>query len=61
MIDKIRCPICGYDVEPYDICENCELQNSNGTDSDKVKGANKITLSEVKQVYGKAKYKYSPC
>ena len=51
MIDKIRCPVCGYDVEPYDICENCEWQNSNGTDTDLVRGTNKMTLSEAREAY----------
>lgn len=51
MIDKIRCPVCGYDVEPYDICENCEWQNSNGTDTDLVRGPNKMTLSEAREAY----------
>ena len=52
-MDKIKCPVCGHDVEPYDICENCEWQNSNGTDTDKVRGPNKMTLSEAREAYKK--------
>lgn len=55
MIKKIRCPVCGHDVEPYDICDECNWQNSNGTDSDKVRGANKMTLSEAKKAYREGK------
>ena len=55
MIKKIKCPVCGYDVEPYDICDRCNWQNSNGTDSDGLKGANKMTLSEAKEAYKNGK------
>lgn len=51
MIKKIECPVCGSKVEPYDICENCEWQNSNGTDTDLVRGPNKMTLSEAREAY----------
>lgn len=30
MIEKIKCPVCGNLVYPYDICDKCDWQNSNG-------------------------------
>ena len=52
--EQIECPICGADVDPYDICDNCEWQNSNGNEVDSaIRGPNKMTYKEAKEAYAK--------
>ncbi|HUM44737.1 MAG TPA: CPCC family cysteine-rich protein [Fervidobacterium sp.] len=50
----IKCPVCGHDVEIFDICDVCGWHNS-GPDErdDDPRGPNKITLGEAKEAYRK--------
>ncbi|WP_315169504.1 CPCC family cysteine-rich protein [Metaclostridioides mangenotii] len=52
----IKCPVCGNEVDMYDICDNCKWQNNgpNEKESD-LKGPNKMTLSEARVVYRNSK------
>lgn len=42
--DTIKCPICGKPVGIFDICENCDWENSGEYNIDG--GAMKMTLEE---------------
>ena len=48
----MQCPVCGEDVEQFDICDNCSWQNSglNEKEAD-LRGANKMTLKEAREAY----------
>jgi C4-type Zn-finger protein len=46
----MKCPVCGEEVDFFDICDNCGWQNS-GTKEGIVKGPNKMTLDEAKEAY----------
>lgn len=48
----LKCPVCGEDVEFFDICETCGWQNRGiGETDDGLKGPNCITLSEARELY----------
>lgn len=53
---KINCPVCNEEVECFDICDNCEYQNSGPyekeTDS---RGPNKMSLNEARKAYKEGK------
>lgn len=50
----LKCPICNHDVEFFDICDNCNYQNSGPNENEKsLKGPNKMTLKEAKGAYKK--------
>ena len=48
-----KCAVCGAQVEPYDICENCGWQDDDiqKINPDSRKGPNKISLNEARQLY----------
>ncbi len=48
----IDCPVCGNEVEIFDICDNCEWENSGEINIDG--GANDITLKEAIDNYSKS-------
>lgn len=51
---EMKCPVCGEDVELFDICDNCKYQNSGPSESlDGPTGPNKMTLREAKEAYRK--------
>ncbi len=51
----INCPVCGESVENYDICENCNWQNSGENENENGPcGPNNITLKEAKDAYIKS-------
>lgn len=46
----IKCPVCGEEVELFDICDNCNYQNNGLNGSlDETLGANKMTLREARE------------
>ncbi len=47
----IKCPVCGEDVEVFDICDNCGWENSGPINIDG--GANEKPLAEYKKEYEK--------
>ncbi|WP_294196097.1 CPCC family cysteine-rich protein [uncultured Clostridium sp.] len=50
----IKCPVCGEEVELFDICDNCNYQNNGLNGSlDETLGANKMTLREAREAYKK--------
>lgn len=51
----MKCPVCGEEVDMFDICDNCNWQNSGPKQSDSnLQGPNKMTLKEAKEVYKKS-------
>ncbi|MEG2919106.1 MAG: CPCC family cysteine-rich protein [Clostridium sp.] len=55
MTDKyiMKCPVCGEEVEFFDICDNCNWQNNGPKDTEDMKGGNRITLKEASGAYKK--------
>lgn len=50
----MKCPVCGNEVEVFDICDKCNYQNSGfKEDLDGPTGPNKMTLREAKEAYKK--------
>ncbi|MDO5096707.1 MAG: CPCC family cysteine-rich protein [Peptostreptococcaceae bacterium] len=49
-VEMMECPVCGAKVEPFDICDTCDWQNSGCGDTG-AKGPNKMTLAEAKAAY----------
>lgn len=50
----MRCPVCGEEVEQFDICDNCGWQNSGPLERETdLKGPNKMTLKEAREAYKK--------
>lgn len=54
--DIIKCPVCGEPVETFDICENCEWENSGLYNIDG--GAMGMTLEEGIRAYREGKPLY---
>ncbi|MFL8713009.1 CPCC family cysteine-rich protein [Clostridioides sp. GD02377] len=50
----MNCPVCGKDVDMFDICDNCNWQNS-GPKEANYKGPNKMSLKEAKEAYERGK------
>lgn len=50
----MKCPVCGEDVDFFDICDNCGWQN-NGPNEKKtdLRGPNEMNLNEAKEAYEK--------
>lgn len=45
---SMKCPVCGEDVEIFDICDNCNWQNNGPEEKESdLQGPNKMTLREV--------------
>lgn len=55
MTDKytMQCPVCGEEVDMFDICDNCNWQNNGSNDNGDIKGGNKMTLKEAREAYKK--------
>ncbi len=50
----IKCPVCGEQVEKFDICDNCDWQNNGEHETNEdLKGPNKTTLKEAIKKYNK--------
>lgn len=50
----MECPVCGNEVDMFDICDNCNYQNSGPEEKlDGPLGPNKMTLREAKEAYKK--------
>lgn len=53
---ELYCPVCETKVEWFDICENCNWQNSGPKENENDPcGPNKISLKEARKVYLKDK------
>ncbi len=51
----MKCPVCGSEVDMFDICDNCNWQNSGPKEKEESKGPNSMTLKEAKEAYQKGK------
>lgn len=52
----MECPVCGHEVGMFDICDNCNYQNSGPNEKlDGPLGSNKMTLREAKKAYKEGK------
>jgi len=50
----MKCPVCGHEVDEFDICDNCDYQNSGFKENENsLRGSNKMTLKEAKEAYKK--------
>ncbi|MBM7836434.1 CPCC family cysteine-rich protein [Clostridium sardiniense] len=49
----MKCPVCGHEVDSFDICDNCNYQNSGIKEKDDIKGPNDVTLKEARENYKK--------
>ena len=50
----MNCPVCNKEVDMFDICDNCNYQNSGLKENlDGPTGPNKMTLREAKEAYKK--------
>ncbi|WP_436513826.1 CPCC family cysteine-rich protein [Clostridium thermobutyricum] len=48
----MKCPVCGEEVDLFDICDNCNYQNSGPYEKETdVKGPNKMSLKEARENY----------
>lgn len=48
----MKCPVCGEEVDMFDICENCDWQNNGPEENeDDLQGPNKMTLREAREAY----------
>lgn len=45
-------PVCGEEVEMFDICENCNWQNNGPKEKETdLRGPNKMALKEAREAY----------
>ncbi|WP_080316564.1 CPCC family cysteine-rich protein [Clostridium botulinum] len=52
----MKCPVCGNEVEIFDICDNCNWQNSGPKESENnLTGPNSMTLKQAREIYKKSK------
>lgn len=52
----MKCPVCGHEVDMFDICDNCDYQNSGPKEKlDGPAGPNKMTLREARKAYKEGK------
>ena len=50
----MECPVCGEEVDMFDICDNCNWQNNGPKEKEgDLQGPNKMTLKEAKEAYQK--------
>lgn len=55
----MKCPVCGEEVECFDICDNCGWQNNGPKEKDTdLAGPNKMTLEEARNAYKKGEKIY---
>ncbi|APM41386.1 CPCC family cysteine-rich protein [Clostridium kluyveri] len=48
----MKCPVCGEEVDYFDICDNCGWQNSGSKEKESdLRGPNKMTLEEARIAY----------
>ena len=48
----MKCPVCGSEVDMFDICDNCNWQNSGPKEKEEdLQGPNKMTLKEAHEAY----------
>ena len=52
-IEIIQCPVCGNLVEIYDVCENCNWENTGFINIDF--GPNEMSLEEAIDAYKRGK------
>lgn len=52
----MKCPVCGEEVDKFDICDNCNWHNSGSQEKETdLKGPNKMSLKEAKEAYKNGK------
>ncbi|MBP1889862.1 hypothetical protein J2Z53_001445 [Clostridium moniliforme] len=52
----MKCPVCNKEVDMFDICDNCNYQNSGPNEKlDGPAGPNKMTLREAREAYKNGK------
>lgn len=50
----MKCPVCGHEVDMFDICDNCNWQNNGPKEKEgDLQGPNKMTLKEAREAYQK--------
>ena len=50
----MKCPVCGLEVDEFDICDNCNYQNNGPKETENdLAGPNKMTLKEAVEAYKK--------
>lgn len=50
----MKCPVCGHDVDMFDICNNCDWQNNGPEEKEgDLQGPNKMTLKQAREAYKK--------
>lgn len=50
----LKCPVCGEEVDMFDICENCTWHNNGPNEKENdLLGPNKMRLKEAKEAYKK--------
>lgn len=50
----LKCPVCGENVEWFDICDKCGYQNSGPKEEEgDPLGPNKMSLKEAREAYKK--------
>ncbi|MGL4572817.1 MAG: CPCC family cysteine-rich protein [Clostridium sp.] len=48
----MKCPVCSHEVDIFDICDNCNYQNSGSNERlNGPAGPNKMTLKEAREAY----------
>lgn len=51
---NLNCPVCGTEVDCFDICDNCGYQNNGPKEKEGDSlGPNKMTLKEAIEAYKK--------
>lgn len=52
----MKCPVCGEEVDMFDICDNCNWQNNGPKETgNDLGGPNKMTLKEAREAYKRDK------
>jgi len=50
----MKCPVCDHEVDDFDICDNCDWQNSGPQENENsLQGPNKMTLTQARESYKK--------
>ncbi|MHB8061264.1 MAG: CPCC family cysteine-rich protein [Ruminiclostridium sp.] len=54
MEHALNCPVCGAEVDWFDICDICGYQNNGPNEKEgDLQGPNKMTLKEAREAYKK--------